>query len=445
MRSLVCALLASADGLRRGTKKAELTATRHVEGVPVFELASETAPLDQWIVFLKEGGDDAAIESFCSKADCKTMGHASNGGIPFVSMRATEDSLVEVLRSNTNVDFITPDYILEPDIDPSPEDAAQAEKEAAEGSVSMASGDWGLTRIGVPSATHTGKNVNVYVFDSGVNTRHEEFEKRAIPTLEWRQGEGRVEACNGLDRECADDYMGHGTHVAGIVGGANYGVAPDATIRAMLMNFDTNDRGVSVAYANFDWLILNRKLPAVLQMSFGWPQLVPGSDFAINKVIEAGIVVVAAGGNSRADACGFTWGHIPGIIVVAASDSRDRSASFTNYGECTTLYAPGVSITAANWRGGLTSKSGTSMAAPMVAGGAALLLEANPALTPAQVKALLVENADRDAITNVRAGTPNLLLRVGAAPAPTPAPECPGWCSSLTCVFSGCKVCSACQ
>merc|ERR1740121_141043 len=269
-----------------------------------------------------------------------------------------------------------------------------------------------MTRIGVPNAERTGKDVNVYVFDSGVNTWHEEFEKRAIPTLEWSSSQGRTSACVESDRECADDYMGHGTHVAGIVGGRNYGVAPDATIRAMSMYFQTSNRGMSVAYANFDWLILNRQLPAVLQMSFGWPSKLPGSELAINKVIAAGIVVVAAGGNSRRDACGFTWGHIPGVVVVAASDSRDTSASFTNYGACTTLYAPGVSITAANWRGGLTSKSGTSMAAPMVSGAAALLLEENPALTPAQVTDRLIENAEQGVVKNVPSGTPNLLLKV---------------------------------
>jgi len=301
--------------------------------------------------------------------------------------------------------------VLEPDIDPSPEDAARAEAEAASGPT-MASGDWGLTRIGVPQAKRTGKGVNVYVFDSGVNTRHEEFEKRAVPTLAWSATQGRTTACVASDRDCADDYMGHGTHVAGIVAGSSYGVAPDATVRAMGMWFQTADRGVSVAYASFDWLILNHEKPAILQMSFGWPQKLPGSEVAIQKVLAAGITVVAASGNSRRDACGFTWGHITDIITVDASDSRDVSASFTNYGPCTTLYAPGVAITAANWRGGLTSKSGTSMAAPMVSGAAALLLEENPNMSPAEVKAALIANAERDAIKNVPANTPNLLLKV---------------------------------
>jgi len=301
--------------------------------------------------------------------------------------------------------------VLEPDIDPSPEDAARAEAEAASGPM-MASGDWGLTRIGVPQAKRTGKGVNVYVFDSGVNTRHDEFEKRAVPTLEWGKSNGRVSACQASDRSCADDYMGHGTHVAGIVAGSQYGVAPDATVRAMSMFFQTQDSGLSVAYANFDWLIRNHQKPAILQMSFGWPRVLPGSEVAIQKVLAAGITIVAASGNSRSDACGFTWGHIKDIITVDASDSRDESASFTNYGACTTLYAPGVSITAANWRGGLTSKSGTSMAAPMVSGAAALLLEENPNMSPAEVKAALIANAERGAIKNVPANTPNLLLKV---------------------------------
>jgi len=414
MRAAVCAgVFASAAGLRRSSRKVEATAaSRYIAGVPVFELATETARDEHWVVFMKDGGGDSAIDAFCGKAECMSKGSPSSGGIPFVSMKATEASLAEMLKDNADVEFVTPDYVLEPDLEPSPEDAAQAEREAVEGQLSMASGDWGLTRIGVPEAKFTGKDVNVYVFDSGVNTRHEEFEKRGIPTLEWSSTSSRAVACVESDRSCADDYLGHGTHVAGIVGGANYGVAPDATIRAMMMWFNTADRGVSVAYESLDWLARNRQLPAILQMSFGWPQVLAGSEVAINKVIEAGITVVAAGGNSRADACAFTWGHIPGVIVVAASDSRDYSASFTNWGECTDLYAPGVSITAANHRGGLTSKSGTSMAAPMVSGAVALLLEANPQLTPAQVKKQLLQNAEVGAIKNLPRSTPNLLLKV---------------------------------
>jgi len=411
MRTLACAaVLGSTSALRRSSRSGA-KASRYVADVPVFELASEKAPSDKWLVFMKDGGHDSALETLCGQAECTSMGHASGGGIPFVSMRASEVSLAEVLRGNEDVDFVTPDYVLEPDLDPSPEDAAKAEAEAASGPT-LASVDWGLSRIGVPQATHTGKGVNVYVFDSGVKTIHEEFEKRAIPTLDWGRSEGRVSACIASNRSCADDTMGHGTHVAGIVAGSQYGVAPDATVRAMKMDFRTADGGMSVAYANLDWLVRNHQKPAILQMSFGWPKQLPGSEIAIQKVLAAGITVVAASGNSRKDACGFTWGHITDIITVDASDSRDHSASFTNYGPCTTLYAPGVTITAANYRGGLTAKSGTSMAAPMVSGAAALLLEENPNMSPAEVKAALIANAERDVLINVPKNTPNLLLKV---------------------------------
>jgi len=445
MRSTSLALLvASASGLRKGTKHGDLAAARHLEGVPVFEIASETAPQDQWIVFMKDGSDDAAIEAFCAQTKCKTAGHASRGGLPFVAVRGSEAALAKAVEGNKAVDFITPDYALQPDLDPSPEDAAQAEREAMEGGAGIAASDWGLDRIGLPYATHTGKGANVYVFDSGVNTRHDEFDKRAIPTLDWKSADSRVEACNPADRDCADDYLGHGTHVAGIVAGRDYGVAKDATIRSMTMYFNESDGGMSVAYAQIDWLIRNAELPAVLQMSFGFPKILPGAEVAIQKVVDAGITVVAAGGNSGKDACRYTWGGIPGVIVVAASDSRDSAAIFTNHGECTTLYAPGVSIRAANWKGGLTSKSGTSMAAPMVSGAIALLLEENPALTPAEIKELLIARAEPDAIRSNKAGTPNLLLKVAVTP-PTPAPPCPSWCSRLLCWVDQCKVCDSCS
>jgi len=352
-------------------------------------------------------------------------------------VHGSEASLAEALRGSEHVDFVTPDYALEPEWDPTPEDAAKAEAEADQ--VGVAAADWGLWRIGAPNAKFTGKNSNVYVFDSGVNTRHDEFEKRAVPTLDWDSRQGRTNACVETDRDCADDYLGHGTHVAGIVGGREYGVAPDTTIRSMSMYFNTSDKGVSIAFANFDWLILNHQKPAVLQMSFGWPSKVAGAEVAINKVLAADISVVAAAGNSAKDACRWTWGFHPGVIVVAASDSRDKSAQFTNWGSCVTLYAPGVSINAANWRGGLTKKSGTSMAAPMVAGAAAMLLEENPALTPAEVKAKLVENAEPDALTGVRTGTPNLLLKVGEVTATeAPPAECPFYCGLRLCLLDAC-------
>lgn len=388
-------------------------ASKRVEGILVLEIPSEAAPAGKWVVFFKDGDDDSAIEGFCGNAQvtCAMMGHASGGGIPFVAVRGSDRALANALRASEDVEFLVPDYALKLDFDPSPEDAARAEAEAGP---LPAGNKWGLERIGAPRARATGKGVNVYVFDSGVNTRHSEFETRGVPTLDWNDGNGNVEVCSPLNRSCADDSIGHGTHVAAIVGGKEYGVAPDATIRAMQMNFTGSDRGVSALYGNLDWLILHHEAPAVLQMSFGWWVRIPGSDVAIAKVLAAGITVVAAAGNFGADACSWTFGWIPGIIVVAASDASDSTAEFSNWGTCITLYAPGVDITSADWQNtcGVVSHSGTSMAAPMVSGAVALLLEETPTMSPSEIKGFLVQNAEKDVLSKVPAGTPNLLLKV---------------------------------
>jgi hypothetical protein len=150
-------------------------------------------------------------------------------------------------------------------------------------------------------------------------------------------------------------------------------------------------------------------------------------DTAIQAVMNDGVSAVVAAGNSAVDACGSSPARVPAAVTVAASDSADRQASFSNYGSCVDLYAPGVGITSTYYTSATAtaSMSGTSMAAPHAAGAAAVLLSQNPALTPAQVAGSLVSNATAGVISGATSGTPNRLLYAGAvaaAPAPAPAP-----------------------
>merc|ERR1719323_1561895 len=285
---------------------------------------------------------------------------------------------------------------------------------------------WGVERVGAGAPGRKGEGVNIYVLDAGVRVSHQDFGGRAIPTLS-AETLPPVE-CNG-DPTCAVDDRGHGSHCAGSAGGSTYGVAPSATIMAM-------DRGSSFAdaFASMDWVALNVIRPAVLTMSFGSGGQSAGSEEAVDAVVNQGVTVTVAAGNNNGDACQFTFAYVPSAISVASSTSTDARSSFSNYGSCITIFAPGSSIVSASHTSdtGGSTKSGTSMAAPHVAGGAAVLLALEPSLSPAKVKERLVEMAEVDALTGVN-GSPNLLLNVRepytgppTPPPPTPAPPPPG-------------------
>merc|ERR1719323_582710 len=286
---------------------------------------------------------------------------------------------------------------------------------------------WGVERVGAGAPGRKGEGVNIYVLDAGVRVSHQDFGGRAIPTLS-AETLPPVE-CNG-DPTCAVDDRGHGSHCAGSAGGTTFGVAPSSTIRAM-------DRGSSFAdaFASMDWVALNVIRPAVLTMSFGSGGISAGSEEAVDAVVNQGVTVTVAAGNNNGDACQFTFAYVPSAISVASSTSTDTRSSFSNYGSCITIFAPGSSIVSASHTSntGSSTKSGTSMAAPHVAGGAAVILASEPSLTPAQVKERLLEMAEVNVLTDVK-GSPNLLLNVReqhtgpptpAPPTPTPPPPSP--------------------
>lgn len=272
---------------------------------------------------------------------------------------------------------------------------------------------WGLDRIDqrdLPLSTTysyntTASNVTAYIIDTGIRTSHSEFGGRATVGTDTVGG-----GQNG------QDCQGHGTHVAGTVGGAKYGVAKGAKLVAVRV-LDCNGSGTTAGViAGVDWVTANAVKPAVANMSLGGGANASLDD-AVKRSIASGVTYAVAAGNGNilgwpARACNYSPARVPEAITVGATDSADKRASFSNYGTCVDLFAPGVSITSA-WKDNDTATntiSGTSMATPHTAGVAALYLSANPTATPAQVSTALVNNATSGKVQDPRTGSPNKLL-----------------------------------
>ncbi|WP_157246112.1 S8 family peptidase [Nonomuraea typhae] len=264
---------------------------------------------------------------------------------------------------------------------------------------------WGLDRLderelpmdgGRFRTSATGRGTTVYVLDSGVDVTHREFGDRA-----WRA----FDATGGRGADCS----GHGTHVAGIVAGRTYGVAPQARIASVKV-LGCDSGAMSDVIAGIDWVRGHARGPAVANMSIaGRPS--PALDTAVRNLTRAGVLVVAAAGNSGESACSLSPARR--AFAVAATDDEDRRASFSGHGPCVDLYAPGVDVLSA-WPDERTrKKSGTSLAAPHVAGVAALYLESHRDSSPSSLASWLKSTATRGAIRQNPTRTPNLLLHAG--------------------------------
>ena len=272
---------------------------------------------------------------------------------------------------------------------------------------------WGLDRIdqteteGDNAYTYpdsAGEGVTAYVIDTGVNIEHSDFEGRASHGFDAVDGD-----------DDADDGNGHGTHVAGTIAGADHGVAKKADVVAVRVLDDNGSGTTEGVIAGVDWVTENADGPSVANMSLGGGAD-EALDAAVQKSIEAGVTYTLAAGNESSDAGGGSPSRVEEGITVAASDDADAQASFSNYGSVVDIYAPGVDITAP-WIGGpdeTETISGTSMAAPHVAGAVALYLGENGETAPADVEAALVEAGTKDAITNPSPDTDNVLLNVGS-------------------------------
>jgi subtilisin family serine protease len=259
--------------------------------------------------------------------------------------------------------------------------------------------------------TNTAANVHVYVIDSGIRLSHQEFEGRAVSGFD------------AIDGGSADDCHGHGTHVAGTVGGKTYGVAKKAKLVAVRV-FDCNGKSVKGGtLAAIDWVTANAVKPAVANMSLG-SIASSATDDAVRKSIATGITYVVSAGNNSGDACERSPARTPEAITVGATTKTDaRAVSFSNFGRCLDLFAPGAGITSAAFTGDTATadKNGTSMAAPHVAGAAALLASANPTWTPQQIRDAIVNAGTTNKVTSPGDGSPNVLLHIPqAGPNPNP-------------------------
>ena len=370
---------------------------------PAGSITSQVVP-NEYIVVMRDMGDLRAQGDAVAAAQ-------SAGGVVLArwdralngfSARLTPEALT-ALRQRADVQYIEQDGIMNAVATQSPV------------------GSWGQDRVdqrNLPldnsyTYPNSGAGVHAYIIDTGLNATHTEFTGRVGNGANFAGGTGGT-----------NDGNGHGTHVAGTVAGTVYGLAKLATVHPVRV-LDNAGSGQWTWYiSGINWIIANKITPAVANASLGGG-INTSADAATDNLAANGVTFAIASGNNNANACNFSparRGVTAGVISTNASASNDARASFSDFGTCSDIFAPGVNITSA-WIGSNTATStisGTSMASPHVAGAAALYLGANASMTPTQVEAAMKADATTNKITNPGTGSPNLLLYVGNIGGGTP-------------------------
>ena len=280
---------------------------------------------------------------------------------------------------------------------------------------------WGLDRVDQPALPldssfqypdNGGRDVNIYVVDTGVRTTHQEFTGRALPGRNFVSSGGFLFG-GSVNPDDYEDCNGHGTHVAGTAAGSTYGVAKQANVVPVRVLNCNGSGSTSAVIAGVDWVAGNHQKPAVANLSLGGFTST-ALDTAVANAVDAGVTMVVAAGNDNANACNGSPNRVPEALTVGATTRQDQRSSFSNFGACVDLFAPGSDITSAWYQSDTQTASlnGTSMAAPHAAGAAALYLGANPSATPDAVNVALVDDTVTGAISNAGNQSPNRLLQI---------------------------------
>ncbi len=371
----------------------------------------------QYIIVFKEGVTDAP-------GLARRLTAANGGSLLFTYEHAIKgfaaklpDAAATALRNNPNVAYVEQDQVMR---------AIATQSNAT----------WGLDRVDARSGLDgsytynvTGSGVNSYVIDTGILLSHQDFGGRAVTGFDAVTAGGTATDCNG-----------HGTHVAGTMGGSTWGVAKGTKLHAVRVLGCNGSGAYSGVIAGVDWVTANHVKPAVANMSLGGG-VSTALDDAVNRSIAAGVSYSIAAGNGdrlglQVDACTVSPARVGAAMTIGATTQSDAKTSWSNYGNCVDFFAPGYQITSAWYTGNTATNtiSGTSMAAPHVAGAAALYLETNKSATPQQVRDALYDATTKGIVTSSSTANNHLLytLAIGSGGSTPPANNPPSASFSYT-------------
>ncbi|MFF0216505.1 S8 family peptidase [Streptomyces vinaceus] len=384
---LATATLLTVSPIAAGTAAADTP-----EPTPVPLHTSANAVPGKYIVTLEKGVDAEKAATKLGLKPTFVYTKVMNGfAVPLTPVQ------LQIVRVSLGVKSVEEDATVT--APPSPEDTSGR----------APANSWGLDRIdqqdlpldGGFTVRGSGAGVTAYILDSGIDYRHAEFDGRAAFGFD-AMGDGRQ----------GQDCNGHGTHVAGTVGGRTYGVATKVSLVSVRVLGCDNRGSWSGIIAGMDWVARNAKQPAVLNGSLGGDRSQAVNDAATSLSL-AGVLPVLAAGNDKRDACQVSPASASRVLTVAASDRYDRETDFSNYGQCVGIYAPGKDILSARLGGGTVALDGTSMASPHVAGAAALYKQAHPNAQPEEIYSALLNGSTKDRLSFLSAGSPNRLLFTG--------------------------------
>jgi subtilisin family serine protease len=353
-----------------------------VEQAPLFVGGGPDAVTGQYIVVFNDDVEDPHGKAAAKTQKAKgALKHSYGAALKGFAAELSDEAVAE-LRADPDVAYIEQDQTVSIN-------------------TTQTGATWGIDRIdqrnrplsGTYTYTRTGSGVRVYIIDTGVRPSHTQFG-------------GRASTVYG-----GDDCNGHGTHVAGTVAGSTYGVAKGALIRGVRVLGCSGSGTWSGIIAGMDWVRTNHIKPAVANMSLGGG-FSSSVNTAANNLSNAGVFVAVAAGNSNANACNYSPASAANVTSVMSSTSSDAKSSFSNFGSCAHVYAPGSSITSA-WHTSTTATntiSGTSMASPHVAGVAALYKSTFGDASSSTIRTWIINNSTANVISGNPSGTPNRLL-----------------------------------